>query len=115
WSCVALVSAVAGSASAQSTSRVSVGANGAQGNLESYSPALSADGRYVAFYSEASNLVPGDKNDADDIFVRDRATGTTTCVSVDSNGVQGDEDSDYPAISSDGRYVAFYGGASNLV
>ena len=63
------------------TERVSVGPGGAQGNGFSDDPALSADGRFVAFESDASNLVPGDTNDAVDVFVRDRQTGTTRRVS----------------------------------
>ncbi|MFI7601327.1 TolB family protein [Actinoplanes sp. NPDC049681] len=75
---------------------------------------LSADGRYVAFESFASNLVGGDRNGVLDVFVRDTATGTTTLVSVDSSGVQADAPSFDPSISADGRYVAFASSASNL-
>src|SRR6185295_17387558 len=66
-----------------------------------------ADGRYVAFVSRASNLVPGDTNLKDDIFVHDCLTGLTTRASVDSPGAQWDLISDHPSISGDGRYVAF--------
>jgi archaellum component FlaF (FlaF/FlaG flagellin family) len=99
------------------TTRVSVDSGGLQGNLHSYSwrPSISSDGRFVAFSSEASNLVPGDTNDDGDIFVHDRQTGQTTRVSVDSGGVQGNRSSDPPSISSDGRFVAFSSNASNLV
>ena len=77
-----------------STTRVSVDSAGGQGNDESlYDPALSADGRYVAFYSTASNLVLGDTNGAWDIFVHDRQTGSTMRVSVDSAGGQGNDTS----------------------
>jgi hypothetical protein len=69
----------------------------------------------VAFYSEAANLVSGDTNGSADIFVHDRQTGATTRVSVDSAGNQGNSHSYYPAISADGRYVAFSSDASNLV
>jgi uncharacterized membrane protein len=95
--------------------RVSVDPSGVQGNGASNSCAISADGRYVAFYSAASNLVTGDTNGQSDVFVRDRQTGATTRVSVDSAGTQGNGGSERPAISSDGRYVAFYSSASNLV
>jgi Tol biopolymer transport system component len=88
---------------------------GAQGNDNSWSPSISADGRYVAFFSMATNLVAGDTNGASDIFVRDRNTGTTYLVSRDSAGVAGTSDSYNPSISADGRYVAFESMATNLV
>ena len=97
------------------TTRVSVAADGTQGNDQSFRPAISADGRYVAFVSLASNLVPGDTNGALDIFVHDRQTGQTTRVSVASDGTQGNRDSAFPTVSADGRYVAFVSDASNLV
>jgi hypothetical protein len=99
------------------TTRVSVDSGGLQGNLHSYSwrPSISSDGRFVAFICEASNLVPGDTNDDGDIFVHDRQTSQTTRVSVDSLGVQGNADSAFAAISSDGRFVALSSEASNLV
>src|SRR5438093_2008599 len=65
------------------TERVSVDSTGAEGNNFSFSPAISADGRFVAFASVASNLVPGDTNGTLDVFVRDRQTGATERVSVD--------------------------------
>jgi hypothetical protein len=97
------------------SSRVSVASNGAQANGESVVPALSADGRYVAFRSFASNLVAGDTNGALDVFVHDRQTGQTTRVSVASDGTQGNGSSFDPVLSADGRFVAFYSFASNLV
>jgi Tol biopolymer transport system component len=97
------------------TSRVSVSSAGTQGNRHSYQPQLSADGRYVAFSSAASNLVPGDINEFIDIFVHDRLTGETSRVSVSSEGMQANHHSFRPAISADGRFVAFYSDASNLV
>jgi large repetitive protein len=97
------------------TELVSVSSAGGLGNNDSESPTLSADGRYVAFDSTASNLVAGDSNFQSDIFVRDRQTGTTQRVSVSSAGVQGDISSRYPSLSSDGRYVAYMSGATNLV
>ena len=75
---------------------------------------VSADGRYVAFYSDADNLVPGDDNDSYDVFVRDRQTGTTTLVSGGVSG-PGDGSAFDPSVSADGRYVAFYSNATNLV
>lgn len=97
------------------TERLSVDSSGTQADFYSYNPSISADGRYVAFYSEASNLVPGDTNLKVDIFVRDRLTGTTERVSVSSEGTQANSDSFYPSISADGRYVAFVTIADNLV
>ncbi len=97
------------------TTRVSVASGGRQANYESNNPFISADGRYVTFYSEASNLVPEDTNEIPDIFVHDRTTGQTTRVSVASDGSEGNDQSYYPSISADGRYVAFSSDASNLV
>jgi Ca2+-binding RTX toxin-like protein len=97
------------------TTRVSFDSAGNQANSESYYPSISADGRFVAFLSNASNLVPGDTNNRDDIFVRDRLTNTTTRVSVDSAGNQGNRSSFGASISADGRFVAFESLASNLV
>jgi len=96
------------------TTRVSVGRDGEQADSESFHPSISADGRFVAFDSPASNLVFGDTNDIHDVFVRDRQTGETTRVSVDSNGRQGDDISQVPSISADGRYVAFSSSAKTL-
>jgi len=98
-----------------STKRVSVASLGAQGIGDSEGPSISADGRFVAFYSSAANLVASDTNGARDVFVRDRKTGKTTRVSVDSHGAQGNGDSLIPSISADGRFVAFYSDAANLV
>ena len=97
------------------TERVSVDTAGAQGNNKSDQPTISDDGRYVVFASDASNLVAGDTNAVMDVFVHDRQTGATTRVSVDSAGAQGNDKSDLPAISDDGRYVVFASDASDLV
>ncbi|MEG4531680.1 calcium-binding protein [Microcoleus sp. D2_18a_D3] len=100
------------------TTRVSVDSAGNPGNSDSSSPSISADGRFVAFESQASNLVPGDTNNFFNqakIFVRDLSTNTTTRVSVNSAGIQGDENSFNPSISADGRFVAFTSRSSNLV
>ena len=97
------------------TTRVSVASDGAQGNGDSGQPVISADGRFVAFYSSASNLVPGDTNGVEDVFVHDRLTGQTARVSVASDGAQGNGPSWGPSISADGRFVAFESRASNLV
>jgi Tol biopolymer transport system component len=100
---------------AATTTRVSVSSAGAQGNAASGSPAISADGRWVAFLSDASNLVPGDVNGRRDVFVRDLRTGTTSRISVSSRRGQANDHSSGPAISAHGRYVAFWSVASNLI
>ena len=100
---------------AGTTTRVSEATGGTQGNSDSYQPDMSGDGRYVVFYSQASNLVAGDTNSALDVFVRDTTTGVTSRASVASDGSQANGRSDYPAISGGGRYVAFTSQASNLV
>ena len=93
----------------------SAASDGRQGNTRAYAPAISADGRYVAFESDATNLVVGDTNGGPDVFVRDLVTGVTTRVSMTSDGAQGNAGSVSPAISADGRYVAFVSTATNLV
>jgi Tol biopolymer transport system component len=100
---------------AGTTERVGVASDGAQANSDSYSPVISADGRFVAFESLASNLVVGDTNGSGDVFVRDRVAGTTERVGVASGGAQANRDSLSPAVSADGRFVAFESTASNLV
>ncbi len=97
------------------TIRMSVASQGSQANDISESPSISADGRYVAFASVASNLVFEDTNGHKDIFVHDRLTGQTTRVSVASDGGESDGRSDSPSISADGQYVAYVSVASNLV
>jgi Tol biopolymer transport system component len=97
------------------TTRVSVGPGGAEGDWHAHAPEISSDGRYVAFYSRATNLVASDTNDVEDIFLHDTQTGMTTRVSVASDGSEADDASDTLAISGDGRYIAFYSDAANLV
>jgi Tol biopolymer transport system component len=97
------------------TQRLSVNSAGGQANDGSYAPRLSADGRYVAFSSFATKLVPGDTNGQPDIFVHDRQTGETRRVSVSSYGGQANSGSGYQTISADGRYVGFASFATNLV
>jgi WD40 repeat protein len=97
------------------TERVSVSSSGVEGNSWSYDASISADGRYVAFASPSDNLVPGDTNSHEDVFVHDRQTGVTERVSVDSIGAEGNSFSRSPAISADGRYVAFDSEADNFV
>lgn len=95
--------------------RVSVSSSCAAGNGASSRPSISADGRFTAFYSDADNLVANDTNLVRDVFVHDRATGTTERVSVSSAGVAGNFASNRPAISADGDVVAFLSDATNLV
>ena len=100
---------------AKVTRRVSVGAGGGQGNGPSFSPSISSDGRYVAFYSYASDLVAGDTNETSDVFVRDRVAKVTTLVSVGQGLPDPTNDTWNPTISSDGRYVAYESYRSDLV
>ncbi len=95
--------------------RVSIAYDGTQVNNYSSNPGISSDGRYIAFDSAASNLVPQDTNGDRDIFVYDHETDTIECVNMGENGLQGDADSTEPCVSADGRYVAFESLATNLV
>lgn len=99
------------------TTRVSVSSEGEEANAHSFFPDLSQDGRYVAFVSEADNLVTGDTNEDRDVFMYDRVTGETKRVSVSSDGTEANSGSgaENPVISGDGRYIAFASVASNLV
>jgi len=114
---LALVLAAPASAAKDDLELVSraAGAAGAKGNDQSSTPAISADGRFVAFESQASNLHPDDP-DGGDVFVRDLEADTTTLVSRATGvaGADGDSESWSPAISADGRFVAFSSAASNL-
>jgi Tol biopolymer transport system component len=95
---------------------VSANTNGVCGNGASYSSAMTPDGRYVVFASAATDLVPGDTNGIPDIFVRDLLSGTTQLASVNATATNTyGSFSDIPAITPDGRYVAFYSTATNLV
>jgi Tol biopolymer transport system component len=95
--------------------RVSVSSSGKQANGASHASSITADGRYVAFTSAASNLVAGDRNGRDDVFVRDLQRGITRRVSLDVHGRDPNGASSAPAIAADGRYVAFVSNASDLV
>jgi hypothetical protein len=85
------------------------------GNSASGEPTISADGRFVAFSSSATNLVAGDKNKASDVFVRDLWSGSTALISVNSTGFSGNGASYTPIITSDGRAVLFHSQANNLL
>jgi cold shock CspA family protein len=97
------------------TTRASVNSKGGEAASDCYRPSISADGNFVAFFTGADNLVFGDNNGRWDVFVRDRAKATTTRVSVDSSGNEGNSDSYMPRISADGTIVAFESYATNLV
>jgi len=109
------------------TTRVSVRSNGTQVSGNCKEPSISADGRYVAFHSDVTDLVPGDTNTTWDVFVHDRDPDgdgifdeagaiRTTRVSVQSDGTQGTGgDSESASISPDGRYVAFHSWSTDLV
>ena len=97
------------------TRRVSTDSNGRQADTESHRPSLSADGCYVAFLSYATNLVPGDTNDVEDVFVKNMVTSEVCMASTDSSGAPGNGASaPNPSISSNGRFVVFDSLASNL-
>jgi Tol biopolymer transport system component len=97
------------------TCRASLSSSGAQPNQISFLPALGNDGNIVAFKSNATNLVPGDLNDAADVFVHNCATGETQRASVGDEGQEGNDIAIPPSISGDGRFVAFGSFASNLL
>ncbi len=97
------------------TTCVSVAADGTEGNGYSWNPSISSDGRYIAFFSSASNLVANDTNGQPDIFVRDRLMATTTLASLAADGTQANSGSGCAEISADGQYVAFRSLATNLV
>jgi len=96
------------------TTRISTGPGGLQANGASDAPSISADGAFVAFRSEATNLVANDTNNKSDIFLRDVYGGTTTRISVASDGTQANENSYAPSISANGRYVTYFSYANNL-
>ena len=99
----------------QSTILVSANTNGVGGDGASAEATLSADGRYVAFSSGADDLVPGDANQSEDVFVRDLQTSTTTLVSVNQTGAgSGNADSYSPIITADGQGVLFLSQATDL-
>ncbi len=95
--------------------RVSTDSTGAQVAAYCGAPSISADGRYVAFFSAAANLVAGDTNANRDIFRKDTLTGAVVRYSTSSSGVEANSSTDYPVISADGVYIAYVSQASNLV
>ena len=111
----ALALTLTASVSAQTTVRQSTGSGGEEGNHHSRHATLSADGRWIAFDSEATTFAPSDTNAATDVFLHDRRNGTTSCLSLGLGGAPGDDHSTLPSLSADGRFVAFQSFASDLV
>lgn len=99
------------------TTRISLASDGiTEGNNSSSHSSISGDGRYITFESTASNLVAGDTNLRNDVFLHDNQTGVTTRISVPTGGAEGNNNSgSYPVISRDGKFVAFGSSATNLV
>ena len=95
--------------------RASVGLGGAESDAGSYYGEVSNDGRYVAFASEASNLVAADNNGAYDVFLRDFTLGSTTRINLKPGGGESPNGADLPQLSADGRYVVFLSSADDLV
>ncbi len=111
---MAAVVAAPALAAGPTTERVSVRANGIEGNGSSYGCAISGDGRFVGYATAASNIVNNDENNRSDVVLFDREAKTPELVSVRTNGTQGDNSSQEPSVSHTGRYVAFSTRASNL-
>ncbi|MDX6213426.1 MAG: TolB protein, partial [Frankiales bacterium] len=97
------------------TTLISTPSPGVFGNGDSTDVAMTPDGRYIAFDSFASNLVIGDTNGREDVFVFDRQAGTLSRVSLTDAGTEGDKASLLPAISGNGQYVAFISNSTNLI
>ncbi|MEA2507531.1 MAG: hypothetical protein QOH48_2149 [Actinomycetota bacterium] len=113
--CLVALPGIPGWAARKGIVRVSVSNTGRQGNGNSYGPSISTNGRWVAFSSDATDLVPHDNNGWPDAFVRNLRNGHTQLVSVSSLGKQGNDFSGGPSISADGRRVVFTSLADNLV
>ncbi|MEK0316992.1 fibronectin type III domain-containing protein [Cohnella sp. 56] len=95
--------------------KISAAPGGAAGTGDSKSASVSGDGRFVAFASASTNLIEGDTNGKQDIFLRDRVAGTTKRISLGTGGAQADGDSYAPYVSFDGNYVLFTSKAKNLI
>ena len=98
-----------------STIRVSRNSQGEQGNNHSGLPSLSSDGSYITYHSYADNLVPDDNNLFVDVFLFNRISGETEIISVNSQNIQGDNESSVSSISADGNLVVFKSKSTNLV
>ena len=110
-----LLAAACAAWAAAPTERISVNSAEVQGNSLSYDPSVSADGRFVSFTSQATNMISVDTNGGGEIFLRDTVAGTTERVSISNNEAQANADSSQSSVSSDGRYVAFTSNATNLI
>ena len=97
------------------TEQITMSTLGVESDSSTLYSSISADGRYVAFHSGATNLVPGYNSGMFNVYVKDRDTGEVDILSVDSLGVEGDSSSRYPFISGNGRFVSFESFAENLV
>lgn len=95
--------------------RVSVNSIGEEGNNDSFSPVISANGRFVAFVSRADNLVSNDSNGVEDIFLHDRLNRTTVRITESETGEEANDFSDDPIMSGDGRFITFRTKATNLI
>jgi PASTA domain len=94
---------------------VSVDDAGNLGNDTSQWPAMSSDGRYVAYQTEATDIVPGDQNGVGDIVIYGRQSGAVDRLSLTNSGNESDNESIHPSISGDGTLVAYESLAANLV
>jgi Tol biopolymer transport system component len=110
-----VVAAPPSAAAAAPVERVTVDQGGGEPDGSSFDPTVSADGRFVAFLSQATDLVPGDGNGMADVYVRDRVEGRTIRVTVGADGGDSNGESREPRISADGRFVAFTSLATNLL
>ncbi len=97
------------------TRRVSLSTNGTEGDGRSFAGGVTKNGRVVVFWSHATNLVAGDTNGVEDVFLHDVRNGETTRINLGARGVQADGVSRSPSMSDDGRWIAYHSGASNLV
>ncbi|NOQ64221.1 MAG: DUF4214 domain-containing protein [Methyloprofundus sp.] len=96
------------------STRISLSFTGKEGRNESTRPSISADGRYITYQSDASNLVAGDNNRSSDVFVYDRNTEEVALVSRSTAGAWGSDDSVKPVISADGRFISYTSESDNL-
>jgi len=101
--------------SAGTTTRISVDSSSVQADKASYQPKISSNGSYVAFTSDATNLISSDTNGCSDIFLRNLSAGTTQLVSASSSGTLGNRSSFFADISQTGQYIVFQSRANNLI
>ena len=113
--CSALAFAAMAAVNPGTGTLVTLGEEDVLGNDGSYEGSISNNGKVLAFYSDATNLVSDDDNDESDVFVRDLRTGAVQLISRDEAGNPGNDYSYYPTISANGRFVAWYTNATNLI